>query len=91
MKWSGKCEQCFEWNSLIEESNSKPSGPLSKSKGQTINFETLNSDIIEYPRLKTNIEEMDRVIGGGFVFRVCNSYWGRSWHWKIDSFITIAG
>ena len=67
MKWSGKCEQCFAWNSLIEESNSKPSGPLSKSKGQTINFETLNNDIIEYPRLKTNIEEMDRVTGGGFV------------------------
>ena len=63
MKWSGKCEQCFEWNSLIEENNSKPSGPLSKSKGQTINFETLNNDIIEYPRLKTNIEEMDRVTG----------------------------
>ena len=67
IKWNGKCEQCNEWNSLIEESNSKPSGPLSKSKGQTINFETLNNDIIEYPRLKTNIEEMDRVIGGGFV------------------------
>ena len=67
MKWTGKCEQCNEWNSLIEESNSKPSGPLSKSKGQTISFETLNNDIIEYPRLKTNIEEMDRVIGGGFV------------------------
>ena len=67
MKWTGKCEQCNEWNSLIEESNSKPSGPLSKSKGQIINFETLNNDIIEYPRLKTNIEEMDRVIGGGFV------------------------
>jgi len=67
MKWTGKCEHCNEWNSLIEESNSKPSGPLSKSKGQTINFETLNNDIIEYPRLKTNIEEMDRVIGGGFV------------------------
>ena len=67
IKWNGKCEQCNEWNSLIEESNSKPSGPLSKSKGQTISFETLNNDIIEYPRLKTNIEEMDRVIGGGFV------------------------
>ena len=67
MKWTGKCEHCNEWNSLIEESNSKPSGPLSKSKGQTISFETLNNDIIEYPRLKTNIEEMDRVIGGGFV------------------------
>ena len=67
IKWSGKCEQCNEWNSLIEEVSSKPSGFLSKSNGQSINFEILNNDIIEYPRLKTNINEMDRVIGGGLV------------------------
>ena len=66
-KWTGRCEQCKEWNSLIEESNAQLSGPLSKSKGQKINFENLNDDVIEYPRLKTNLVEMDRVIGGGFV------------------------
>ncbi len=66
-KWSGKCEQCNEWNSLLEVNISKPSGPLSKSLGQKINFEYLNNDTLEYPRLKTNLNEMDRVIGGGFV------------------------
>ena len=38
-KWTGKCEQCNEWNTLLEETNNKPSGPLSKSFGQKINFE----------------------------------------------------
>ena len=38
-KWIGKCEQCNEWNTLLEEKNTKPSGILSKSYGQTISFE----------------------------------------------------
>ena len=44
LKWSGKCEQCNQWNSLLEENTSKPSGPLSKSSGQKISFEFLNND-----------------------------------------------
>ena len=67
LKWSGKCEQCNKWNSLLEENISKPSGPLSKSSGHKINFEYLKNDILKYPRLKTNFSEIDRVIGGGFV------------------------
>ena len=67
LKWSGKCEQCNKWNSLLEENISKPSGPLSKSSGHKINFEYLKDDTLEYPRLKTNFSEIDRVIGGGFV------------------------
>ena len=66
-KWIGKCEQCNEWNSLIEEVIAKPLGPFSKSKGQKINFEILNNDVIEYPRTKTNLNEIDRVVGGGLV------------------------
>ena len=67
LKWSGKCEQCNKWNSLLEENISKPSGPLSKSSGHKINLEYLKNDNLEYPRLKTNFNEIDRVIGGGFV------------------------
>ena len=67
LKWSGKCEQCNKWNSLLEENISKPSGPLSRSSGHNINFEYLKNDTLEYPRLKTNFREIDRVIGGGFV------------------------
>ena len=67
LKWSGKCEQCNKWNSLLEENISKPSGPLSKSSGNKINFEYLKNDTLEFSRLKTNYSEIDRVIGGGFV------------------------
>ena len=67
LKWSGKCEQCNQWNSLLEENTSKPSGPLSKSSGQKISFEFLNNETLEYSRLKTSFNEMDRVFGGGLV------------------------
>ncbi len=66
-RWIGKCEQCNQWNTIIEENNSKPSGILSKSTGKRINFEKLNDVSYEYSRIKTNLNELDRVIGGGFV------------------------
>ena len=66
-RWIGKCEQCNQWNTIAEENNSKPSGVLSKSKGKRINFEKLNDVNYEYSRIKTNLNELDRVIGGGFV------------------------
>ncbi len=66
-KWSGKCEQCNEWNSLIEDVILNAPGSLIKSNGQNINFEVLNGNVLEHPRLKTNLKEIDRVIGGGLV------------------------
>ena len=66
-KWIGKCEQCNEWNTLIEDNNYRPSGILSKSKGNGINFEKLDNVNYDYSRIKTNLNELDRVIGGGFV------------------------
>ncbi len=66
-RWIGKCEQCNQWNTIVEENNSKPSGILSRSTGKRINFEKLNDVNYDYSRIKTNLNELDRVIGGGFV------------------------
>ncbi len=66
-RWIGKCEQCNQWNTIVEENISKPSGILSKSKGKEINFEKLNDVNYDYIRVKTKNNELDRVIGGGFV------------------------
>ena len=66
-KWIGKCEQCNEWNTLLEEKNTKPSGILSKSFGQTISFEYLKNETYDHSRITSNLSEVDRVIGGGFV------------------------
>lgn len=66
-KWLGKCPECSSWNSLVEESLSP--------KTQKDNFYTLASEpqslseIAEekYPRMHTQIDEFDRLMGGGIV------------------------
>jgi len=67
-KWSGKCETCGAWNSLTEEASTDdtPKG-LGGKKGRRITFVGLEGTEKHPPRRKTNIEEFDRVLGGGMV------------------------
>ena len=67
-KWSGKCEDCGEWNCLQEESSNKFNlkKPATSSKEQ-IFFHSLSADINDYLRIPTSVSELDRVLGGGLV------------------------
>lgn len=67
-KWVGKCPKCNEWNTMEEEivSSSKPVTTSVSSKkvaAKTINEIT----VLNEHRFKTNIPELDRVLGGGLV------------------------
>ena len=68
-KWSGKCPQCNNWNTMNEEVvNSAPQSVRSEASIKRI--KALNVNDISYEnehRIKTNIPEFDRVIGGGIV------------------------
>lgn len=70
-KWSGKCDSCGEWNTLVEEvvaSVPKGLAPKSKSKGRVIDFVSLKDQNKKHlPRLTSGIKEFDRVCGGGLV------------------------
>ena len=70
-RWSGKCAACGDWNSLIEEASTPTNAPalvaIKGGKGRQAQFETLNAKTDDAPRLKTGIEELDRVVGGGLV------------------------
>lgn len=69
-KWAGQCSACGQWNAIVEESRSAPPGALktvSTSKARGLNFETLQSDTPEPPRIVTGVTEFDRVCGGGVV------------------------
>ena len=70
-KWSGQCPECKSWNSLSEF---KPvqSGPGSrgnwsghKSDNQTVTLEQVKE--VQTARISTQIDELDRVLGGGIV------------------------
>ncbi|WP_339632301.1 DNA repair protein RadA [uncultured Sneathiella sp.] len=67
-KWQGRCDSCGEWNSLLESTGdvAVPSG-LTSGKGRSVAFTALNADISEYKRTTSQIGELDRVLGGGFV------------------------
>ena len=70
-KWSGKCDACGAWNSIIEEAPLSASGPASKSlgaaKGRQIRLTTLATEEAPPPRTRSGMEELDRVLGGGLV------------------------
>ena len=69
-KWSGRCDNCGEWNSIIEEKTSAPvSGAKGASlpKGKASRLVGLRGESPPLPRIQTGIAELDRVAGGGFV------------------------
>ena len=68
-KWLGKCPQCNEWNSFVEEIITKTDEIKSGFKSNKINKPTLITDInyTNEDRIITNDQELNRVLGGGVV------------------------
>ena len=70
-KWSGRCDACGEWNTLIEEvSAAEPparAGGLGRAKGKSLEFVPLAGPAEGLPRRLSGIGEFDRVAGGGLV------------------------
>src|SRR5579884_2290698 len=65
-KWSGRCEACGEWNTVVEEMP-RP-GPAAKAvPGKGLAFVGLAGEAEPPPRAPTAIAELDRVLGGGLV------------------------
>ena len=76
-KWLGKCPACNSWNSFYEQKvidtkNSKNRGGMGKisstnrlgeNKPQKLNLYKPKEDV----RIKTGVDELDRVLGGGIV------------------------
>ena len=67
-KWSGKCDSCDEWNSIVEETAEAtvPKG-VSRSGGKPVSFTTLDGAPENLVRRMTGMKELDRVCGGGLV------------------------
>jgi DNA repair protein RadA/Sms len=72
-KWSGRCDGCSAWNSLIEEvpREAPPAGlgkrGLDRRAARSLGFVGLTGPSTLPPRRQTGIAEFDRVCGGGFV------------------------
>jgi DNA repair protein RadA/Sms len=69
-KWTGRCDGCGAWNSLIEElPREGPPSSLAKDRkaGRSLGFVGLTGSSTLPPRQRTGIVEFDRVCGGGLV------------------------
>jgi DNA repair protein RadA/Sms len=69
-KWTGRCDGCGAWNSLIEEvpREGPPKGLSTDRRGaRPVGFVGLTGPSMLPPRRRTGIAELDRVCGGGFV------------------------
>lgn len=66
-KWQGQCENCKKWNTLYEDviNVGKKDKTLSKTPRQLKQVVNLNTEKSVLTRIKTGIEEFDRVIGAG--------------------------
>ncbi len=65
-KWSGKCSECGQWDTIEEEIT--PGAEMEViQRGKSLNVESLEDDIQPTPRISCNIQEFDRVTGGGLV------------------------
>lgn len=70
-KWLGKCPQCGEWNTYVEEIVSKDNSPkvnlggLEMTKQKPVRLHEVETS--EEARIDTSSNELNRVLGGGLV------------------------
>ncbi|EKE45070.1 DNA repair protein RadA [Oceaniovalibus guishaninsula JLT2003] len=69
-KWSGRCDDCGAWNTIVEETPLSV-GPASKSLGARRGKGMVLTDLAAAeappPRSRSGLDELDRVLGGGLV------------------------
>lgn len=66
-KWLGQCPMCKEWNTFVEEKVAPVKGSTAKQvrDAEVVTLSSVKTDHEE--RIRTKIEELDRVLGGGIV------------------------
>ena len=68
-KWSGQCPDCHAWNTLEEIRSIQVGGktkPLARKQSTQVT-PLSEIDSTEQPRIDTQLDELDRVLGGGIV------------------------
>lgn len=67
-KWLGQCPMCKEWNTFVEEKVTMARSAASSRERKELEVVPLSAVKTELEeRISTNMEELDRVLGGGIV------------------------
>lgn len=88
--WSGKCQQCGEWNTLVEQltpatiAGSVAHGTILSAQSVTMSVKA------DQPRITSGIKEVDNVFGGGIVSGSVNLIAGQPGIGKSTLLLQIA-
>ncbi|OGW28257.1 MAG: DNA repair protein RadA [Nitrospirae bacterium GWC2_57_13] len=66
-RWMGKCPDCGQWNTMVEERLEKPKPGRAGERGPTEPILLNEIEARDEDRFATKINELDRVLGGGIV------------------------
>lgn len=66
-RWVGRCPDCGEWNSLVEEACEAPTRTPGRQSAGTVVTPVTAVSLEDAGRLSTGSPELDRVLGGGLV------------------------
>ena len=85
-KWLGKCPSCNAWNTFVEEKaiQATSSKDRKKPQNEVVKLNTVQKK--ETTRVKTGVEELDRVLGGGFVNGSLTLLGGEPRNWKVNTY-----
>ena len=67
LRWAGRCPECGEWNSLIEEVLERVAAGGARSAPAAPARPLAEIETSESARVRTGIAEFDRLLGGGIV------------------------
>ena len=69
-KWLGRCPGCGQWNTLVEEASGAKPTPGKRDLPPPATIQPINEVATgEEKRQTSNIQELDRVLGGGVVHK----------------------
>lgn len=66
-RWLGRCPGCGAWNSFVEELVGPQASPAEFTGGSEVPRPITEVPVLEVERFRTELAEMDRVLGGGVV------------------------
>lgn len=68
-KWSGRCSNCGQWNTLQEQIDARSAEKASAKAGHVLNAQPITGIKLSsrHKRLSTGLSEVDMVLGGGIV------------------------
>ncbi len=65
-KWMGRCQSCGEWNTMIEELEEETPIEISFAPSDPVLYKDVKD--LAKPRIRIEIEDFNKVLGGGLVY-----------------------